>query len=269
LAPVRVGSVFEAVPLDVKNSVSAVDAYSESLNVGAGVAQGMGLSSGSVSLVAPGETRVGALRVGMNASATSTSGLKSGKVGWRLETDGRGSSGLSSAVIGEMALNVSGQVYDGKGAWMGGSGAWADWSKWTIAGGRPGMDGAASIASGDTASIASGTISLVVALPGSTLNLANMSLTGSGGVVLNGGGTIALAGRMSAEGGSHVIDAEVLLAPKATVFVDGGAKLSISGLVNAGALSKQGAGTLVLASGYRVCAVDDHRPAALAKCGAV
>jgi len=112
------------------------------------------------------------------------------------------------------------------------------------------MDNAASIAAKDTASIDSGASPISVNLPGSVLNLSGLSLGGTGGVNLVGRGTIELAGTLHATGGSHLVAADVTLVPAANFRIETGARLTIGGLVSGGALSKQGAGTLQLATGY-------------------
>ena len=250
LAPVRVGTASPLISLDVRNVAVSSDAFSESLTVTTGSTNGSALSTGNASWLAAGGLLSGALQVGLSTGATGSTGVKTGSVTWNFETDGKGTSGLASALLGTKTLHIFGQVYDGKGVWSGGSGAWADWRQWTVSGGRPGMDNAASVAAADTARIDSGTSPIAVSLPGGTLHLSGLTLAGTGGVALSGGGVISLSGTLTATGGTHTLGAEVFLAQPSIFVVDQGAKLSITGLLSGGKLTKQGAGTLQLGAGY-------------------
>lgn len=192
-------------------------------------------------------------------------GLKTGSLNFGLVSRGQTGTGLASLVLSAQTVQVQGVVYNGQSVWNGGaSGSWLDWTKWSVAGGRPGMDGLASIASGDTATFKTGSLATSVTLPGegSMLNLAALSLNGTGGVLLSGGGTIALSGvsgtvyaganGIQAAGGDHIVNADVLLM-KATTALISEATLTLNGLVagaNASAgLLKAGSGRLVLAQG--------------------
>ena len=239
------------------------DGYSDNLQVST-TAQGPLSLLGGAGTFAAGTG--GVLSVNYTGSDMTSAGLKAGTLSFSLVSRGQTGSGLSPFTLAAQTAQVQGFVYNGQGVWGGSaSGSWTDWNQWSVAGGRPGLDGAASIAAGDTASFVAAAAGITVALPGdgTTLNLAALTLGGSGSISLLGGGTIAFTGTIGsvyagslgvvASGGTHALDANIFL-PKETAFtVAGGASLTLSGRVSgsgaAAGLVKEGAGNLTLQQG--------------------
>jgi autotransporter-associated beta strand protein len=168
---------------------------------------------------------------------------------------------LSSVLLKQQTLHLSGQVYSGNGVWAGTqSGGWTDWNNWTALGGRPGLDGALS-RNTDSASLTAGSAALVVALPEQTLELQSLTLAGAGGVTLSGTAgsslTLGAAGTLgttvTVSDGTHTVAAPVSLTSPAVFNIGANARLTISGSLTGGAsasLTKEGEGTIFLAQGY-------------------
>jgi autotransporter-associated beta strand protein len=227
--------------------------YSEFLEVAASGLGGMALVGGGVFNLAGGSWATQALRYSGDLFG-GTPGFVGGTL--LLSAVSKSPVGLGDLRMEPRMIEFKGQLYTGQGVWLNGgtSSLWSDWKNWTVSGGRPGMDGERSIRSGDTALIVSTAAPIQVELPQSTLYLAGLTLGGSGGVSLNGGGTLVVSGtvgsRFSASGGAHVVAAAVALEGATGFDVGAGSSLSIGGLVSGGAVRKTGMGVLALALGY-------------------
>ena len=109
LGNVREGGSFGVGALALSNGAT-VDGFSEKLNVSfAADGDNNVVASGSVNLLAAGSSDVSTMTVGL--SNTGSAGGKSGTVNLVYETDGTGTSGLASQVVGGTAVTVSGTVY--------------------------------------------------------------------------------------------------------------------------------------------------------------
>jgi len=94
--------------LTIKN-LSVNDGFSEKLNASFGTNSGNATNNGgSVNLLAAGGSNAASMSVGMD---TSSVGNKSGSVAVNYQSDGAGTSGLSSISAGSQTVNVSGSVY--------------------------------------------------------------------------------------------------------------------------------------------------------------
>ncbi|RFC45617.1 MAG: Immunoglobulin domain-containing protein/Autotransporter-associated beta strand protein, partial [Verrucomicrobia bacterium] len=239
------------------------DGYSDDLRVTTTAQGPLSVLNGSGTFAAGAGS---VLSVNYSGAEMSTPGLKTGTLSFGLVSQGQNGTGLLPVGLGTQTAQVQGIVYNGQGVWNGGTaGSWTDWTNWSVAGGRPGLDGAASIAAGDTASFATGTVQTTITLPGvgTTLNLAALTLGGSGAISLLGGGTLALTGTIgsaysgalgvAASGGSHSIDASVFLARETAFRISAESSLKVKGIVSAGSaaavLVKEGNGSLFLEQG--------------------
>ena len=131
-------------------------------------------------------------------------------------------------------------VYSGQGVWnTTGSGAWTDTSKWTTAGGVPGIDGALSAADWATFSQTFSSPT-TVSLNGATPRLAGLDLnpinnnsltiargTGSGSLTLQAPTGVVAA--VAAYHGTNIISAPVVLGGDAKIGCDYDATLEFSG----------------------------------------
>jgi hypothetical protein len=144
---------------------------------------------------------------------------------------------LGTAATKSSTTTVLVSVYSGQGVWnTTGSGVWTDTSKWTAAGGVPGIDGALSAA--DTAYFYKTFPSLAtVSLNGATPRLSILALQPSGSVLTIAKGTggsltmQATTGRASIIGytGSSIISAPVVLGSDAQIGCNAGVTLNFSG----------------------------------------
>ncbi|MEI6712446.1 MAG: autotransporter-associated beta strand repeat-containing protein [Verrucomicrobiota bacterium] len=107
LAAVRVGDVFTPLSLDVRNTATSGDSFSEKLN--ASISSGNG--TGSVSLLAAGSLQSGTLGVSVPLGLTGSVGVKTGSVVVDFQTDGTGTSGLTASSIASGTVNLTGTVY--------------------------------------------------------------------------------------------------------------------------------------------------------------
>ncbi|RFC44792.1 MAG: Autotransporter beta-domain-containing protein, partial [Verrucomicrobia bacterium] len=252
LGRVHAGGSFTSGSLVVGNA-AAMDGYSDDLAVDFSPAGDFVVSKHSLRLAAGSVSTVNVTFGG----DTMAAGVKSATLVLALTSSALFGTALADMALPAETVNVSGQVYSGKGLWNAGtSGVWTDWNQWSAAGGRPGLDAALSRGV-DTATLNSGTSSVVVALGGSTVELASLALEGSGGVRLTQGTVLlsALAGSalVAVSGGTHSIEAALHLSQHTEFNIAPLSKLSIDGLVTGfGSLTKLGGGTLYLAAGYAI-----------------
>ncbi len=155
----------------------------------------------------------------------------------------------------DITITATVNVYNGQGVWgpvPGGS--WGTFGNWTLPGGYPGLDGAASIA--DTATIGSD-LTGVLALDGSSPEINILTFNGSNGTIAQGtGGTLTLRrnpspltqAAINVTGGTPTISAPMTFANTVTVATTGvNDQLTISGPIGGpGGLTKVGPGTLTL-----------------------
>jgi hypothetical protein len=151
--------------------------YSESLEVASTTMGALALAGGSSFLLTPGSWGMQAVRY-----VGSLENISPGLVGGTLVLNAVSKSpvGLADMPLTQRAMTVQGQLYSGQGVWLGGASTnlWSDWRNWTLAGGRPGLDGVESLSAGDTAVIAGQSEPIRVELPGGRLDLARLTLAG-------------------------------------------------------------------------------------------
>ena len=212
------------------------DGWSEALDASFGsVASGL-TSSGSVALLASGGSSA-AMSLGMS---TGTAGAKGGSVTINFISDGAGSSGLGTTILGSQTISVTGNVYSGQGVWnTNGGGSWTDFSKWTTLGGVPGIDG--TLSAGDTALFGSAlsTGSAAISLSGASPHVSSLTFNstasytisqGTGGGILNldaGAGTASVI----VTSGNHAITAPITLNSFTSFAPAAGSSLTISGAI--------------------------------------
>ena len=171
--------------------------------------------------------------------------------------------------LGTVNITATVNVYNGQGVWgSNASGSWGTFNNWTLPGGYPGLDGAASI--NDTATFGS-TLTGTASLDGVAPLLNALSFNNSGGIVAQGIGSGFLtlqnnqnvvAPTINVTGGTPTVSAPITFLNTVTAIITGvNDRLTVSGAISdaggpvasAAGLTKAGAGTLVLSgiNGYR------------------
>ena len=171
--------------------------------------------------------------------------------------------------LGTVNITATVNVYNGQGVWgSNGSGSWGTFNNWTLPGGYPGLDGAASI--NDTATFGS-TLTGTASLDGVAPLLNALSFNNSSGIVAQGVGSGFLtlqnnqnlvAPTINVTGGTPTVSAPITFSNTVTATITGvNDRLTVSGSISdaggpvasAAGLTKAGSGTLVLSgvNGYR------------------
>ncbi len=228
LGSIHAGGTFGTQALSLSN---ADGPYREALDAGFGSPSAGITATGSMTGLAAGASDNSSLAVGIS---DNTAGNKSGTVQVSLASNGTGTSGLGNTALASQIITVQGTVYSGQGVWnTNGNGSWSDVSKWTAAGGVPGVDGA--LSAFDSALFGSALTSghATVSLNGTSPTLANLTFDnatrsytlaqGSGGsLVLNGAATVVV------NAGDHGISAPIT-GSGASLTMSGSGGLTLSG----------------------------------------
>jgi autotransporter-associated beta strand protein len=171
----------------------------------------------------------------------------------------------NNPTLGTVNITVIGNVYNGIGVWgSAATGTWGDFSKWTMPGGYPGLDGSLSI--NDTATFGNnGTVSGPVTLDSVAPSINQLTLNNVTGTISQGTGSNSLTmwanssavnPSVNVNGGTPTISAPMVLqnnttfttSPTSTLTVSGDVSdLSAAGKGPAGII-KAGTGTMNLTS---------------------
>ena len=250
MQPVRVGYVG---PITSTNSLNVTNGSVSDfrVNLGGSVPAPIGnLSINSLFGVAPGATG--------NITASLASGQPQGTFSQAFTYslgDDSTLNGTNNGALGTVPITVQGNIYNGQGVWGAtGGGVWSTFSQWTMPGGYPGIDGAASI--NDTASFGSNLGTGTVALNTVSPLLSAMTFTSTSGTIAQGTGSgsvtlqnnqslVAPTVTVTGAGGTPTISAPVVLTNTATVNTVGAANtMTLSGPISGpGGLTKTGPGT--------------------------
>jgi autotransporter-associated beta strand protein len=173
---------------------------------------------------------------------------------------------LAPLVVSPLDVQVMGLAYTGRGTWIASSGNWtngivdADWDRWELLGGIPGIDG--TLSNADTASFGgagANTVTLSAVSPRlKALNFSSVAGTTLGpagaehidlGLGLAAGETVS----MSVSGGQHLLQVPVTLHKDLTIDVGAQSKLTFGSLVTTAlgvtSLSVTGAGSVDFLTG--------------------
>jgi autotransporter-associated beta strand protein len=147
--------------------------------------------------------------------------------------------GFANLAIPSHAIDVTGLIYTGRGAWLGGSGDWSTgsledhWSRWEELGGIPGRDGSLSV--GDEATFAA-SAAQVVTLRGLSPELQGLRFHGAGGtgliasasekIILGKGVPLA---RIEATAGDNQLGPQVELHQNLEVVATSGSAVTFAG----------------------------------------
>ena len=168
---------------------------------------------------------------------------------------------LAPLVVSPLDVQVMGLAYTGRGTWIASSGNWtsgtvdADWDRWELLGGIPGIDG--TLSNADTASFG-GAGANTVTLSAVSPRLKALNFSSVAGTTLSRAGTeqidlgLGLAAgetvSMSVSGGQHLLQMPVTLHKDLTIDVGSQSKLTFGSLVTTAlgvtSLSVTGAGSI-------------------------
>ena len=255
--PVRVGYVG---PLSSTASLSVANAAGFRVNLQGSAAAPIGnISLNPISGVIPG------------ASGSITASLATGQpqgsfsqgFTYNLGDDSTlNGSNQNTGGLGNVSITVNGAIYNGQGVWgSNASGSWGTFNNWTLPGGYPGLDGAASI--NDTATFGS-TLTGSASLDGVSPLLNSITFNNTSGTIAQGTGSgfvtlqnnqNLLAPAINVTTGTPTISAPMVFTNNVTVTTTGvNDRLTASGVITgAGGITKTGPGTVILSgiNGYQ------------------